>query len=106
MLRWEISPFCCSSKAYSQVLAQNIRVFQRITKILDNLARGVDLDVEERLSAVDKKAQDIVQNLDRLTPQIDLLWQKLAKLDSILSGDVRASVEVRCSYRLVLFPYL
>jgi hypothetical protein len=76
------------------VAEQNIHVYQRITKIISNLADRVDTEIQERLALVDQKAQDVAAGLERLPMQIEQLWQRLVGLERMLSSDVLEVVEV------------
>lgn len=55
----------------------------------------MDIEIQERLEFVDKRAQDVTAGLERLPVQIDILWQRLADLERLLSNDVLDVVEVR-----------
>ncbi|ORY61385.1 uncharacterized protein BCR38DRAFT_525794 [Pseudomassariella vexata] len=69
-------------------LAQNILLFQRLTKIMSNLADGMDERVERRMTDLDKRAQMMSDRLDRLSPQLDGLKTGITTAEDLISGSL------------------
>lgn len=67
---------------------------------MHKLANGMDQEIETRLTAVDKRAKDVVDSLDQLPPQVDELRQKLASLEALMTEKLFAGVQVGCAVLL------
>jgi len=68
--------------------AQNILLFQRLTKVIAKLTDGVEAELQKRMDEIDNRTRQSVQNLEKLSPQIDQLRDGLAGLEKFLSRDV------------------
>ena len=70
------------------LLAQNILLYQRLTRAIAKLADGVEIELQKRMDAIDLQAQQIGKSLEQLVPQVDSFGESLSRFESYLSGDL------------------
>lgn len=74
-------------------LAQNILLYQRLTKVMAKLAYGVEVEMQRHMDDIElrvQKAGDAVQGLE---PELDHLRAKLASLEVYVTNDLQRTVE-------------
>jgi len=74
--------------------AQNIYLYQRITKVLEKLANEVDTEMDKRFQSFDAKIRETGKDIENLTPVVDSLRNGLAYLRETLFEELERSVEV------------
>ncbi|KAH9987270.1 hypothetical protein F4779DRAFT_632371 [Xylariaceae sp. FL0662B] len=79
--------FCEAARADND-RAQHILLFQRLTKIMSNLADGVDRKFEKRMADFDRRAQATSEKFDSLSPQIDRLKDGLRSAEDLVSSQL------------------
>ncbi|GJC81328.1 hypothetical protein ColLi_04166 [Colletotrichum liriopes] len=79
--------FCEAARADNEK-AQSIRLHQRLTEILSNLSKGVEQELEANLQAINLRATETTEQLQRMVPEIEQLRNKLQDLDRTISQDV------------------
>ncbi|KAI3321179.1 hypothetical protein HD806DRAFT_198165 [Xylariaceae sp. AK1471] len=77
--------FCEAARADNDK-AQNIILFQRLTKIMSRLADEVDEKIEKRMNDLDLRTQAAGDKIDDLSPLIGKLQHDLENADSMLSN--------------------
>lgn len=73
--------------------AQNILLYQRLTKVMAKLTYGVEVEMQRHMDNLElrvKKAGDAVQGLE---PDLDRLQLKLAKLTAHFNNDLQHTVQ-------------
>ncbi|KDN72023.1 putative nuclear membrane fusion protein Kar5 [Colletotrichum sublineola] len=70
------------------VLAQSIRLHQRLTEVLSKLSEGVEQELESHLRAINIRATETTDQLRRMIPDIEQLRNSLQALDRTISEDV------------------
>lgn len=68
--------------------AQNILLYQRLTRVIARLTDGVEAELQKRMDELDNRARQSVERLEQLTPRIDHLRDVLARVERYLSGDL------------------
>ncbi|KAI1129393.1 hypothetical protein F5Y10DRAFT_291136 [Nemania abortiva] len=76
--------FCEAARADNEK-AQNIVLFQRLTKIMSKLADDVDTKIEQRMNDLDLRTQATGEKVDDLSPLLEKLRRDLEDADIILS---------------------
>jgi Mg2+ and Co2+ transporter CorA len=71
-----------------KVTAQNILLYQRLTRVIAQLTDGVEAELQKRMDDLDNRARQSVEKLEQLTPQIGRLSQGLARVERYLAGDL------------------
>ncbi|KAI1157777.1 hypothetical protein F5B18DRAFT_140266 [Nemania serpens] len=90
--------FCEAARADNDK-AQNIILFQRLTKIMSRLADEADERTQQRMNDIDLQARAVEQKIDRLSPLLGKLQHDLQNADNIVShqllqGIMRSQNEV------------
>ncbi|KAI1366945.1 hypothetical protein F5Y08DRAFT_300099 [Xylaria arbuscula] len=76
--------FCEAARADNDK-AQNIVLFQRLTKIMSKLSDDIDLKIEQRMNDIDLRAQAVGEQVEGLSPLLLKLQQDLAGANNELS---------------------
>ncbi|KAI1111682.1 hypothetical protein F5Y14DRAFT_303933 [Nemania sp. NC0429] len=76
--------FCEAARADNDK-AQNIILFQRLTKIMSRLADDVDERIEQRMNDIDLRAREVEQKIDGLSPLLGKLERDLQNTGNIVS---------------------
>ncbi|KAI1356121.1 hypothetical protein F5Y01DRAFT_268572 [Xylaria sp. FL0043] len=76
--------FCEAARADNDK-AQNIVLFQRLTRIMSRLSDDVDVKIEQRMNDFELRAQAAGQKVEELSPLLGKLAHDLENADSILS---------------------
>ncbi|KAJ4306025.1 hypothetical protein N0V88_000820 [Collariella sp. IMI 366227] len=79
--------FCEAARADNEK-AQNILLYQRLTKIISRLTDGVEAELQKRMDDLDNRARQSVEKLEQLSPQIGRLSEGLARVESYLASDL------------------
>ncbi|KAI1077241.1 hypothetical protein F5B20DRAFT_552825 [Whalleya microplaca] len=79
--------FCEAARADND-RAQHILLFQRLTKIMSNLADDVDERFDKRMADLDQRAQKTNDKLDSLSPHIDHLRDGLQSAEDLVSSQL------------------
>ncbi|KAL2015788.1 hypothetical protein VTK56DRAFT_4841 [Thermocarpiscus australiensis] len=79
--------FCEAARADNEK-AQNILLYQRLTRVIAQLTEGVEAELQKRMDELDNRARQSAERLEQLTPQIERLNDGLARVESYLSGDL------------------
>jgi hypothetical protein len=75
---------------------RSIRLYQRITEVLETLVNRVDVEMDLRLKPFDRRVQELEDSLEGLSPGLSQLHVKLAGLQEMLSGQVEETAEASC----------
>ncbi|KAI0469068.1 hypothetical protein F4859DRAFT_488453 [Xylaria cf. heliscus] len=76
--------FCEAARAENDK-AQNIILFQRLTKIMSKLADDVDVKAEERMNDINLRAHEVEEKIESLSPLLAKLQRDLEYADNMLS---------------------
>ncbi|KAI1196401.1 hypothetical protein F5X97DRAFT_305440 [Nemania serpens] len=76
--------FCEAARADNDK-AQNIILFQRLTKIMSRLADDVDERTEQRMNDIDLRAREVEHQIDSLSPLLGKLEHDLQNAGNIVS---------------------
>ncbi|EMR66354.1 putative nuclear membrane fusion protein kar5 protein [Eutypa lata UCREL1] len=76
--------FCDAARADNDK-AQHIRLFQKLTKIMNQMTNSVDQELETRLRDFDRRSQEATNKIDNLSPTVDRIGQGLRDIESIIS---------------------
>ncbi|KAI0026167.1 hypothetical protein F4780DRAFT_718787 [Xylariomycetidae sp. FL0641] len=79
--------FCEAARADND-RSQHILLFQRLTKIMSNLADDVDEQVERRMRDLDSRTEATGRKIDNLSPQLDRLRDGLNSAEAVISGQL------------------
>ncbi|KAM7192905.1 nuclear fusion protein KAR5 [Rhypophila sp. PSN 637] len=79
--------FCEAARADNEK-SQHILLYQRLTQVIAKLTDGVEAELNRRMDDIDNRAKQSVENLEKLSPQLDQLKEDLADLEKYLSRDV------------------
>ncbi|GAB1315695.1 hypothetical protein MFIFM68171_05905 [Madurella fahalii] len=79
--------FCEAARADNEK-AQNILLYQRLTRVIAQLTDGVEAELQKRMDELDNRARQSVEKLEQLAPRIDQLKDKITKAVSYLSHDL------------------
>ncbi|GAW14240.1 hypothetical protein ANO14919_036390 [Xylariales sp. No.14919] len=79
--------FCEAARADNEK-AQNIILFQRLTKIMTRLADDVDMKVEQGINDIDLHAEVVGERIDSLSPVLEKLQHDLQNANNMLSHDL------------------
>ncbi|KAK4241512.1 nuclear fusion protein KAR5 [Achaetomium macrosporum] len=95
--------FCEAARADNEK-AQNILLYQRLTRVISRLTDGVEAELQKRMDDLDNRARQSIERLEQLTPQIGRLSEGLARVESYLSEDLdmvlrRSSDSVRDGFQ-------
>lgn len=74
--------------------AQSILLHQRLTEVLSKLSEGIEQELEAHFSAINTRANEAIDKLRRIIPDVDQLRQSLRDMDQTLSHDLAPLVEV------------
>ncbi|KAK4147430.1 nuclear fusion protein KAR5 [Dichotomopilus funicola] len=83
----------CEAARVDNEKAQNILLYQRLTKVIAKLTDGVEADLEKRMQDLDDRARQSVQQLEQLTPRIEQLNAGLARVHNYLSEDLELALK-------------
>ncbi|KAH8161112.1 hypothetical protein CIB48_g7138 [Xylaria polymorpha] len=76
--------FCEAARADNDK-AQNIILFQRLTKIMSRLANGVDVEIDQRMNNLNLRTQEVEEKIESLSPLLGKLQHDLEHADMMLS---------------------
>ncbi|KAL2135786.1 hypothetical protein VTI74DRAFT_6991 [Chaetomium olivicolor] len=79
--------FCEAARADNEK-AQNILLYQRLTKVVAKLTDGVEAELQKRMEDLDNRARQSVEKLEQLTPHIWRLSEGLARVENYIAGDL------------------
>ncbi|KAK4453938.1 nuclear fusion protein KAR5 [Podospora aff. communis PSN243] len=79
--------FCEAARGDNEK-TQSILVYQKLTKVIARLVEGVEVDLQRRMDELDSRARQTFDNLDKLSPQVDRLRDRLVKVEDYLSSDL------------------
>ncbi|KAI0973287.1 hypothetical protein F4678DRAFT_426348 [Xylaria arbuscula] len=79
--------FCEAARADNDK-AQNIVLFQRLTKIMSKLADDVDVKIEQRMNDLELRAQAVGEKFEGLSPLLGKLQHNLENADDMLSHHI------------------
>ncbi|KAH9907187.1 hypothetical protein F4778DRAFT_526207 [Xylariomycetidae sp. FL2044] len=88
--------FCEAARADNE-RAQNVLLFQRVTKIMSKLADDVDARFDERMQDLDLRADATGERIDRLSPQLDALQNGMANMEGFLTGRLSHAMKTSAS---------
>ncbi|KAK3316114.1 hypothetical protein B0H66DRAFT_576105 [Apodospora peruviana] len=83
--------FCEAARADNEK-SQNILLYQRLTQVIAKLTEGVEAELQKRMDDLDNRARQSVENLEKLSPQIDHLRNSLTRVESYLLRDMESSL--------------
>lgn len=66
--------------------AQNLHLYQRVTKILEKLTTDVERETEERLRSLNRVFQEASDSVESFVPQVEKLKMGLEGLSAIVEG--------------------
>lgn len=72
--------------------AQNILVFQKLTRVMAKLTDDVEAELQRRMEVWDTVAQDTTERLGRILPMADSLWERMGDIKSLLQNGLASSV--------------
>ncbi|KAH7161431.1 hypothetical protein EDB81DRAFT_644198 [Dactylonectria macrodidyma] len=84
--------FCEAARADNEN-AQNIHVYQRITKILEQLTTQIEADMEARLHSLHRAFHETAGSMGILATQIDKLRTDLGMVDEIIHGQLHRTAK-------------
>lgn len=73
--------------------AQNVLLYQRLTKIIAKLTDGVEAEIQRRMADLDERARQATERMEELNPHIDQLRDGLSKVEKYLASDMELAVE-------------
>ncbi|KAK5653333.1 hypothetical protein OQA88_9024 [Cercophora sp. LCS_1] len=79
--------FCEAARGDNEK-AQNILLYQKLTKVLAKLSDGVESELNKRMDELNKKTRQAFDDLEMLSPQIGQLKDRLAGMETYLSNDL------------------
>lgn len=79
----------------------DIRLYQRLTKILERLTTQAEADVEARLQFLNKRFQETSESVETMGLQLDHFRSTLRSFDDTLTGRLSRSVQVVVFLRMV-----
>lgn len=74
---------------------RDIRVYQRLTKILARLTKDIDTHMEARFENMEKELQRTRDNMDSLEPHIDKVKSGLEDIEYMVSTRLQKAAQVR-----------
>ncbi|KAL2264640.1 hypothetical protein VTJ83DRAFT_7150 [Remersonia thermophila] len=83
--------FCEAARADNEK-AQNILLYQRLTRIIAKLTDGVEDELQKRMEDLDHRARQSIETLEQLSPHIGRLSEGLARVERFLSQDVDSAL--------------
>ncbi|KAI1816531.1 hypothetical protein GGS20DRAFT_213610 [Poronia punctata] len=89
--------FCEAARADNDK-AQNIVLFQRLTKIMSKLADEVDEEMERRMRDIDLRAKDVGDRIGNLSPLLEKLEHGLEAADAMLSDQLVQTIRLSHSH--------
>ncbi|KAI0541986.1 hypothetical protein GGR58DRAFT_454703 [Xylaria digitata] len=84
--------FCEAARADNEK-AQNVILFQRLTKIMSRLADDVDMKIDQRMNDIDLRAQVVEEKVESLSPLLEKLQRDLENADNILSHHIFQGIQ-------------
>lgn len=72
---------------------QSILLYQRLTKVIENLTNGVEAELKKRMDELDSRARQTFDNLGQLSTRIDQLGDGLSKMGQYLSDDLDKAIK-------------
>ncbi|KAK1827714.1 nuclear fusion protein KAR5 [Podospora conica] len=72
---------------------QSILLYQRLTKVIEDLTNGVEAELKKRMDELDNRARQTYDNLGQLSTRIDQLGDGLSKMGQYLSGDLEKAMK-------------
>lgn len=72
---------------------QSILLYQRFTKVIENLTNGVEAELKKRMDELDSRARQTFDNLGQLSTRIDQLGDGLSKMGQYLSDDLDKAIK-------------
>ena len=74
------------------MVAQNILVFQKLTRVMAKLTDDVEADLQRRIEAWELVAHQTDDRLSRAASTADLIWERLKGIDDLLEHRVGSSL--------------
>ena len=68
--------------------AQNILLYQRLTKVLAKLTHGVEIEIQKNMDHLELRLQKAGTAVQALEPQLETLMEKLARVEDYVSYDL------------------
>ncbi|KAK7744241.1 hypothetical protein SLS53_003762 [Cytospora paraplurivora] len=84
--------FCEAARA-DQEKAQNILLYQRLTKVLAKLTHGVEVEIQKHMENLEIRLQKAGNAVQGLEPEIDRLRNKLARVEYYVSYDLEQALK-------------
>ncbi|ETS78172.1 hypothetical protein PFICI_10234 [Pestalotiopsis fici W106-1] len=84
--------FCEAARAENEK-AEHIRIFQRVAKIMNGMAEGVEQQVEKRMADLEHKFRATDGRLEQLSPKLDRISAGLHDIDSIMTVDLASALQ-------------
>ncbi|KAJ2989035.1 hypothetical protein NUW58_g3673 [Xylaria curta] len=84
--------FCEAARADNEK-AQNVILFQRLTRIMRRLADDVDIKIDQRMNDLDSRAQAAEERVETLSPLLRKLQHDLENVDSMISDNLHQGMK-------------
>ncbi|ROW13508.1 hypothetical protein VPNG_04426 [Cytospora leucostoma] len=84
--------FCEAARA-DQEKAQNILLYQRLTKVLAKLTHSVEVEIQKHMENLEIRLQKASDAVEGLEPEIDRLRNKLARVEDYVSYDLEHALK-------------
>lgn len=72
----------------------DVRLYQRLTKILDKLTSQLEHDIEARLDSLNRMYQEATHSTENLGPQFDHIESRLRELDDMMNTRLSRTAQV------------
>lgn len=76
--------------------AENLHLYQRITKILETLTNKIEIEMEERLRSLNHALLATSDSVENLGPQVQRLRSELELAGDVLREQLSQAAQVRC----------
>ncbi|KAL1841648.1 hypothetical protein VTJ49DRAFT_6754 [Mycothermus thermophilus] len=84
--------FCEAARADNEK-AQNILLYQRLTRIIAKLTDGVEDELQKRMEDLDNRARQSIEKMEQLSPHMGRLSEGLARVERFLSQDMDSALK-------------
>lgn len=73
--------------------AQNILVFQKLTRTMAKLTDDVEADLQQRIEAWELLAKQTEDRLSQSIPAANLIWERLREIEDMLDNQLGTSLD-------------
>ncbi|CAM1506448.1 Fc.00g060890.m01.CDS01 [Cosmosporella sp. VM-42] len=84
--------FCEASLAENKK-DHDIRLYQRLTKILEKITTQIEVDMEARLQSLNRMFQEASDSVENLVPKVNHLETRLRMVDDIIGGQIARTAQ-------------